>query len=269
MNRLAVRRSGLLVSRSFLQQRKLAVGDDLMLTVAVENKFVQIPFTILGTFDLFPTYYPAEGALFIANLDYLVEKMGGEYPYHVWLKTEAGISSNQIVSDLRQRSFTIVTTQDARLAITDQQSAPERQGIFGLLSVGFFTAALLTVLGYIVYEVVGFQRRFIELGMLRALGLSTWQMIAHLASEQAMLILTGLGVGTLVGYLASRVFIPFLQAGASQEALVPPFIVRIAWNQVFGVYAIFALMLVTAVLILTLFLTRMKVFEAVKLGETI
>ena len=169
MNRLALRRSGLLVNRTFLQQRSLAVGDRLQLTVATGNKFVDIPFVISGTFDLFPTWYPDDGALFVAHLDYVHEGMDGAYPFDVWLQTESGTDSEQIVSDVRQRGFTVVTAQDARSEIIAQQTLPERQGLFGLLSVGFFASALLTVLGYMIYTVVGFQRRFVELGMLRAI----------------------------------------------------------------------------------------------------
>jgi putative ABC transport system permease protein len=207
--------------------------------------------------------------LFIAHLDYLFEKLNGAYPYHVWLKTDAGASSERIVSELRQRGFIIVTAQDARQEIVEERTRPERQGLFGLLSVGFFAASLLTVLGYLVYQVVGFQRRLVELGMLRALGLSTRQMIYHLAGEQAAVIAAGLGGGTVIGVLASRLFIPFLQTGTGQEALTPPFIIQIAWGQLLIIYAIFSIMLVAAIIILGLFLTRMKVFEAVKLGEAI
>jgi len=42
--------------------------------------------------------------------------------------------------------------------------------LLGLLSVGFITAAVLTVLGFILYAMFSFRRRFIELGMLRAVG---------------------------------------------------------------------------------------------------
>ena len=84
-----------------------------------------------------------------------------------------------------------MTGQDARQTILAEQNRPERQGLFGLLSVGFLAAAALTVLGFLVYAVVSFQRRFIDLGMLRAIGLSVSQMSAYLAGEQAILILTG------------------------------------------------------------------------------
>ena len=153
--------------------------------------------------------------------------------------------------------------------IAGEQGRPERQGLFGLLSVGFLAAAALTVLGFLVFAVVSFQRRFIELGMLRAIGLSVGQMSAYLAGEQAVLILTGLGIGTLLGFVASVLFIPYFQVGSDKFALVPSFVVQIAWNQLGTIYAIFAIMFVLAVVVLSLLMVRMKIFEAVKMGEAI
>ena len=135
--------------------------------------------------------------------------------------------------------------------------------------VGFGAAAILTVLGFLVFAIVSFKRRFIELGMLRAIGLSVGQMAVYLAGEQAALILSGMGLGTGLGVWASLLFIPFFQVGSDKTALVPPFVVKIAWAQIGAIYAIFGAMFVIVVAILIVLLIRMRVFEAVKLGETV
>lgn len=122
----------------------------------------------------------------------------------------------------------VVSAESARGIIAEEQLRPERQGVFGLLSVGFVAAAALTVLGFLVYAIVSFQRRFIELGMLRAIGLSVGQMSAYLSAEQAFIVISGMGLGTLIGVAASTLFIPFLQVGLGSAAQVPPFIVKIA-----------------------------------------
>ena len=136
-----------------------------------------------------------------------------------------------------------------------------------MLSVGFMAAAALTVLGFLVYAVVSFQQRFIELGMLRAVGLSVGQMAGNLAGEQAMVILSGGTLGTVLGIAASELFIPYMQVGADKFARVPPFVVQIAWGELWIIYAIFGAMFIVAVSVLVALLVRMKVFEVVKLGE--
>jgi putative ABC transport system permease protein len=50
---------------------------------------------------------------------------------------------------------------------------------------------------------------------------------------------------------------------------VPPFVVQIAWEQVGTILATYGVMFVISVLVLAVLLIRMRVFEAVKLGETV
>jgi putative ABC transport system permease protein len=124
------------------------------------------------------------------------------------------------------------------------------------------------VLGFFLYALFSFQRRFIELGMLRAIGLSAGQMTSFLAWELAFLILTGLVVGTLLGVLVSNMFIPALQVGAGLEAQIPPYQVMIAWPAIFRIWMLFAAMFVVSLVVLAALLMRMRIFQAVKLGET-
>lgn len=267
MNRLAVDRANLLVSRDFMVRHGLAVGDPLRLTVSVAGETHQIEFIVAGPLDLFPTLYPQDGPFFIANLDYVYEGLGGTFPYDVWLATDPAVSGEEIVSGVQELGLAVVAASNTRAIIAQEQTRPERQGLFGLLSVGFLASAILTVLGFLVYAVVSFQRRFIELGMLRAIGLSVGQMAAFLAGEQAALILMGGGLGTALGMWASSLFIPYLQVGTGKTAQVPPFVVQIAWQELWIIYAVFGAMFVLAVGVLILLLVRMKIFEAVKLGE--
>jgi putative ABC transport system permease protein len=269
MNHLALKSANILVSRDFLAQNTLKIGDPLKLTINAAGDFKTIDFTVAGALDLFPTLYPQDGPFFIANLEYIFEQMGGLYPYDVWLATDRSANGEQIAAEVRALGITVVTAEDARALIDAEQSRPERQGLFGLLSVGFLAAATLTVLGFLVYAIISFRRRFIELGMLRAVGLSVTQMALFLTGEQAIVILTGAGLGTVLGIAASQIFIPFLQIGASKAATVPPFVVQIAWTQLWTIYAVFGAMFLVAVSVLIALLIRMKVFEAVKLGESI
>jgi putative ABC transport system permease protein len=268
MNRLAVDPAGVLVSRDFMARHGLGVGDSLRLTISAEGEAHEIAFTIVGSLKLFPTLYPQDGSFFVANLDTIHEGMGGVFPYNVWLSTDPEVPCEAILSGVRALGLRVVRGFDVRSTILAEQTRPERQGLLGLLSVGFLAAAALTVLGFLVYAVGSFQRRFIELGMLRAVGLSVAQMAGYLAGEQALLILIGGGLGTGLGVWASSLFVPYFQVGADKTTQVPPFVVQIAWSELQTIYAVFGGMFVVAVSVLIVLLVRMRVFEAVKLGET-
>lgn len=271
MNSLAVHPDGVLVPRSFLAQHALDVGDVFRVTVSAYSQRTELDLTIVGWFDLFPTWYPEgeEGTLFVGNLDYFFEQAGGQFPYRVWLTVDPSVSYDQIAESILENKLGVSDRDPSQLRIYEEQRRPERQGLFGLLSVGFVAAALLTVLGLLLYVFFSFYRRFVELGVLRAIGLSASQMTAFLAWELAFLILIGLGAGTALGILASRLYIPYLQVGAGPSAQVPPFVVEIAWSAVFRIYVLFGLLFVAALGGLAGLLLRMKLFQAIKLGETI
>jgi putative ABC transport system permease protein len=76
-------------------------------------------------------------------------------------------------------------------------------------------------------------------------------------------------VGALIGITASQLFIPFLQVRRADRPLVPPFVVQIAWEQISIIYIVFGAMLLIAVIVMMMLLQRMKLFQAVKLGEAI
>jgi putative ABC transport system permease protein len=222
----------------------------------------------------------------VANLDSLFLQAGAEYPHEVWLKTTSNADPESIVYAIRGYSLTLDQNADqsrlvenglntlvknwsaASTEILAAQKRPERQGLFGLLSVGFVASALLTVLGFLLYALFSFRRRFIEMGMLRAIGLSVRQMTMFLAAELASLILLGIGAGTLVGLLASRLFVPFLKIGSTSQANYPPFQIQIAWLSIFQIYGLFIILFVVALGALTAILLRMKIFQAIKLGES-
>ncbi len=268
MNGLAVYSDGVLVSRRFMSQHALKGGDTFRIGVNTFGERVEMDVQIVGAFDLFPTWYPEDGPLFVGNLDYLFTQAGGQYPYDVWLKTDGQADYEEIVGGVRDLRLRVVDWDAPLDRVLVEQLRPERQGLFGLLSVGFLAAALLTVLGFLLYAFFSFRRRFIELGILRAIGLSAGQMVVFLAWELAFLILTGTIVGTALGAWISKLFIPYLQIGAGPSAQIPPFVVEIAWPAILRIYALFGSLFVAALAVLVILLLRMKIFQAVKLGET-
>ncbi len=268
MNSLAVEDSALIVDRRFLADYAINVGDKVKLSLNASGLGGTADFTIVDYARLFPSLYPEDGYFAIANLDFIHERIGGTVPYDVWLRTDTAYEGTEIVDGVEDVGLRVLSDQDSRALVAEYEKQPERTGTFGILSVGFVTSALLTVLGFLLYSLVSFQRRFIELGILRAIGLSISQMSAFLALEQAFLIGTGLVMGTIMGVWASSLFIQFLQVGAGKYALTPPFEVQVAWGAIANIYVVFLLMFLFAVGTMMYMLVRMRVFQAVKLGET-
>jgi putative ABC transport system permease protein len=272
MNHLAARQDGVLLPHTQMQASQIEVGDRVEVVINAFGQSAAVPLIVVGSFDLFPTWYPDEpdtGWACIGNLDYLFDQAMTQMPYQVWLKTSSDVDYDR----LRDRLFGVSPGAQrvlaARPRILKEQGRPERQGLLGLLSVGFSAAALLTALGFTLYALFTFRRRQVELGVMRAMGMSSAQMAVYVICELGFLLLIGGAAGTGLGVLASHVYIPTLQIGAEATARVPPFVVEIAWPAILRVYALFGGLYLVALALLVRSLLRMRLFDAIKLGETV
>jgi putative ABC transport system permease protein len=270
MNALAATPDGILVPEKVMSEQVLRVGDSLPVRVQLQETSVDMTFRVVGSFKLWPSWYPNNqdsGPLIIANLDYIFENSEGQSPYDVWLKVQPGVNSSSVIPALRTVDTSTWKSYDLNSMLLAEQTQPERQGLFGMLSIGFLAAGLFTVLGFFLYAVFSFRRRFIELGVLRAIGLSGGQMAFSLAWEMALLLGLGIAAGTGLGSIASRYYIPFLQVGPTDPSRALPFIVTTDWGAIYALYGVLVILFVVIVGALVILLSRIKIFQAVKLGE--
>ncbi len=266
-NALAQSSNSVLIPRQLLEAEGLQIGDTMQQNIEIGGVVLEVSSQIAGVFDYFPGWYPeTDKLLIVGNLGALFNLVGSKFPYSVWLRMEPGFDLAQFEGGLQRLSPRLVEQAESLSLIRQVQAQPERQGLFGLLSIGFTAAVFLTVLGFFLYALFSYRRRFVALGTMAAFGLSPRQMMALVAWELALLLATGLALGILVGVGISREFVPYFQVGGQA---VPPYLVEIAWPLLMQTVGLFGLLFVTAVAALTLALHRMKLFQALKLGETV
>lgn len=271
LNALASAPDGVLAPESIMRQNALQVGDTIRATLSLPDATVRLTFKVVGAFKLWPTWFPNDekkGPAFIGNLDYVFEAAGGQAPYDVWLKLADNATRETVLPELRQLDNSSWDYQDARALIEREQARPQRQGLFGMLSIGFIAAAALTVLGLFIYAAFSFRRRMIELGVLRAIGLSAAQMSSSLAWELGVLFGAGIGAGSALGLWASQMYLPYLQEPAASVTRAVSFVVVTNPAQINLVYGLMALLFAVTVAGLVALLRRLRIFQAVKLGET-
>ena len=269
MNALALEFEGVIISRAMMTALGLQVGDSIGLRGLVPSSNAAFNFRIVGAMEFFPTVYPQDGDFFVANLNYIFSLLGHEVPYRVWLATDEAIDPDLLTSTLDDLGYRVLSIDDAHTELAEAQAAPARVGLFGFLSVGFIAVAALSMLALIIYSALSFRQRFIQLGILRAMGMSTSQLVVSLGSEQVTVTSAGIILGSYLGLLSSYLFIPFFQIGYEQSDLIPPFIVHIAWDDVAMLALAMLIMVLVAAVITLWLLMRMKTFQAVKLGEAL
>ena len=269
-NSLALQPDSVLVSREFLAKRGLEIGDLLELDVRSAGEVFKVNLQIVGELDYFPRWYPEDdGALFVGNLDYLFEQAQQELAHRVIARIEDDFSERDFVRALRKRGADGVLLEEPGTRISREQARPERQGLFGLLSIGFITSSLATMIGFLLYTIFSYRRRYVELGILRAIGLSQSSMMLSVAWELGLLIVIGLLLGAGIGLFVSVLYIPYMQFVSNLEGVVPPYVVTMAWVEIAQIVALFLGTFALIMAILLLILRRMRIFQAVKLGESL
>jgi len=270
LNNLAIEQGTVLVSRDFMAERDLDVGDYIDIDVSSGGETFSMTLRIVGELNYFPRWYAEDdGPLFVGNLDYLFQQAQIELSHLILARINDSFDEAYVQQTLLPLGISTIIVEEPFSWIEREQARPERQGLFGLLSIGFVTSSLATMIGFLLYTIFSYQKRYVELGILRAVGLPQSSMIFSIAWELGLLIAFGLSLGLLSGLLTSFMYIPYMQFVSNLSGVVPPYLVIIAWNEIAQIIGLFILTFVVIIIILMLILRQMRIFQAVKLGESL
>jgi putative ABC transport system permease protein len=266
MNRLAAAPDGVLVSRAALE-RGVQIGDRLPITAELFGDRRELSLRVVGVIDLWPGVNPQAGPILVMNLDALFDQMGGQYPFNVWIARDPDVPLASIAAGVRGIGVRLVDVVDAAALIRTEQARPERQGLFGMLSVGFVTSAGLSVVSFVLSTLIAARRRVVELGVLRAMGMPGGAVRRTLLLEHGTTIGFGLAGALIIGIAVALLVVPGLHVGVGPWPGIPPVAVAPPWEAaaLLGIGAATALL--AALLALLLMQRRLRLIEAVKLGE--
>ncbi|TVY09548.1 ABC transporter permease [Paenibacillus cremeus] len=262
LNLLGQYEQAVIIPTSFAEKNHLKPGDLMSITVAQQP----VEFIVVATVPYWPSQYPEQTPFFIANLDYIYDQ-APVTPYDVWIKMKDNAKVTPILEGLKAKKIDIASVKDVRNELITQKKHPARGGVFGILSLGFLVSVLVSLIGYILYWFFNLSNRVVQFGVLRAMGLSRKQLTGMLLLEQVFTAGLAIALGFGIGKLTSYLFLPFLQTAENVKTQVPPF--RVVFDardndQLLGVVAV---MMLTGAALLFLHIRRLRVHQAVKLGE--
>ncbi|RKP55303.1 ABC transporter permease [Cohnella endophytica] len=253
---------GALISSNVAKKFDLKRGDSVS-TVIQDQK---IDFVILDILPYWPSLYPDQAPFLIANLDYIYDQVP-LIPYDVWLKMDPDAKTAPIIPVLQDKGIELASIDDMRSELVTQSKHPARGGVFGILSLGFLVTIIVSLSGYVLFWFFNLSRRVVQIGILRAMGLSRKQLTGMLLLEQVFTAGLSIGLGIGIGKLTSILFLPFLQTTDNSANQVPPFRVVFAASDTMRLYIVVAVMMSIGVALLITHIRRLKVHQAVKLGE--
>ena len=267
MNRLALNPNGLLVPTALLGGGGYSIGDEITIQGLVAGSGAAVPFRIVGSLRYFPTAYPPDDLFVVGNLEHIFTQVGGPMPYQVWLRLADRAQAEAVVEALEQASVEILDLADAKVQLETWRTDPVRLGLNGFLSLGLGVGLVLSMLALVVHGILALQRRRIQIGTLRAIGWSRGQGVLCVALEQLAIAALGIGGGTLLGGVVSRLFIPHLQIGLGAAQAIPPYVVRTSWTEPLAAATVLLGCIFVLTIAVSAALARTKLFQVLKAGE--
>ena len=141
------------------------------------------------------------------------------------------------------------------------------QGTNGALTLSFLITLGISFVGFLIYWVITVRERVLQFGVCRAIGMRKAQILGILACEHALVSVIPILAGITIGGIAAQLFVPLLQLTADIAEQVPPFKVVARAGDYAKIYAVVLFMLAAAFSALGIIASKIRIHQAVKLGE--
>ena len=285
LNELSQVTNGVLVSRNLAEKYDIKIGDAITCSryspVEADQIYASSAGKVVGIIDAFPGYEPYEYGyneaeemtekdhyLIVMNYSTVVSSFE-RTPYGVWIRTNE--TGNTIREKLEEwlapadRSLDSVHSAEEEIRIMQNSSIIKITN--GLFTLDVLVALMLCVLGYLIHWITSIRDRELLFGIYRAMGISMREVSRMLTLEQLFLslgpVLAGIGAGSvatvLFAKLFSVVYLPEKHAVGLEMHISGADFLRLG--------IIIGGAMIACFIIIRRIVRRMKITEALKLGE--
>ena len=294
LNALELSPMSVIISSAAAQEVGVKVGDTITLEINSSNQYPDEYWRPMACFvaaiiDYWPTmgdgssqeveykndrgevvgsYYTGKRYV-IMNFEYLYSvRNTTEYDLYLGLKDSAHKGYEKFV-DQALESGLVEDESEIMLYRPDimenAKSDSMLRGLNGSYSIGFVSTLTVAFVGFLIYWIMNVRNRKLQFGILRAMGLTKGKLTLMLIIEH--ILTTGVSVlmGILIGALTVKIYTPLLKIAYSGSALPLEIVFNRSDN--LKIYAVVIAMLVTGIVVLSMFINKLKINEAVKIGE--
>ena len=241
------------VSRSVLDLAEARVGDTL--------KFAASDVTLLirpvEVADFFPTLEAREKPFVVVDLKTLTRYTN----LHTYRRLVGG--SNELWINLREENpgaggadpglaTAVVEAMDERgIRVTGEHLASEmvssrveqplvNAGWAGLLVLMFLALVLASASGVMLFSYLDTRERYTEFAILRTLGFSRGQLNGVVWFNLFIMVVCGVGLGTLAGYQIGVSLLPIMEVAEEGVRITPPMVLQTNWETLLLSYLVLA-----------------------------
>ncbi len=270
LDALAKYNNGIILSSSFKENYGYEKGDEIKVSWGSNSEFDA---TVLAFVDYWPSLNPLEknddGStkdFAIMNFDY-VQVQAAIEPYEVWIDLDDDTSVSEFYKSIEKSDIEPTKLNVASQEVIAEKNDPMLQGLNGALTLGFIIIMIMCIIGFLIYWILSIKARTLQFGILRAMGMTFREIIGMLFYEQLLVSGAAIVVSIVIGGIASDLFVPLFQSLFNSYDTVPPFSVVPLRSDYLKIYAIVGIMLIICFGILGRIISKIKVSQALKLGE--
>ncbi len=275
LNVLASSANAVLVSENFMTRLDYRLGDTI---IVPDKEGGDIRLKIKGFFNYWPSYTPQsyslnndgslvveDNYLIVANLAMLEQEMD-QLPYEIWFKAENG--TDGLYPWLEEHSG-VRLTKLVDLGEVREETREDTlfQGTNGILTMSFIVVLLLCGVGYLLYFILSIRSRELMFGVLRAMGMRKGEISRMLVLEQIFCGLYSILMGTLIGLIGSRMFVPMIQNAYAAENQVLPLELITSKSDLLQLFGVIGVVVLVCLLVISRIVAHMNISKALKLGE--
>lgn len=275
--------AAVLISRSIADEFRINAGDTLSIRW---DGTAYATVQVYGIVDYWPTWNPRpqqaaaqtqstqagnvnkpqKPKLVVGNLSYLESALAME-PYNVWLKLKPEASLQQIYKSFEEKKLPLVSVVNTAQDISDSRKDPFRLALNGAMTLGFVISAGVCLIGFLLYWLLSFSGRTLQFGIYRAMGVTLPQLVGMIALELLLTSGAAVLIGGITGTVTGKLFVPFFQLSFNLSDQALPFRVILQASDELRLYAVVLAMVAFGLAVLGFMLSRLRIHQAVKLGE--
>lgn len=275
LNVLASSENAVLVSENFMTKQDYHLGDTISIPDRSDGS---IRLKIKGFFNYWPSYSPysyslnSDGSLvqednylIVANLA-MLEQEQGMVPYEIWFRTEGNADG---AYQWLEEHPTVKLTKFTDLEEVRETTLSDTlfQGTNGILTMSFIVVLLLCGVGYLIYFILSIRSRELLFGVLRAMGMKKGEISRMLVLEQLFCGLYSILIGTGIGLVGSRMFVPMIQNAYAASDQVLPLELITSRNDLLQLFGVIGIVVLVCLLVISRIVAHMNISKALKLGE--
>lgn len=188
-------------------------------------------------------------------------------PYQIWINKADGVTSNHIYEQIEEQNLQIDARKDLTEDTVSLKNDPTLQSLNGALTLCFITSLIICFTGFLIYWIIAIKKRVLQFGIIRAIGMRLRSLIGMLVLEQVLISGSAVIAGIFIGILTSYYYIPIYSMTQSSSELLLPFRIVSMPEDYIRLYIILAIILIIGFIILANLIKRIKISQALKIGE--